>query len=363
MTPASFVIPGDLETLTGGFIYERRLLEALRAAGRRVRHVALPEGFPDPGPREVAASARALAALPPEEPVILDGFVSGALETAALAHLRAPFVAMVHHPLALEAGLSAERAAWLYRTERDNLARAAHVLVPSPHTARVLAGRYGVAPDRITVARPGVDRPAGRPAAPARPPLILSVGILHPRKGHDVLIAALGRLRHLDWQAVIVGRDWDAAHAAALRRQVADADLGGRLRLAGEVDRAALDRLYRSARIFALASRYEGYGLVFDEALAAGLPIVACRTGAVPETVPEAAGILVPPDAPEDFAAALRAMLSDEALYGACRAAAERAGARLATWADTAAIAGAVLDRVAAARSEAAGGGCANASR
>ncbi len=343
MRAASFAIPGDIDTPTGGFLYEKRLLLALRAQGRAVRHVVLPGSFPDPLPADVARTVAILRDLPQDRPVILDGFIPGALDPAGLAQVRAPMVAIVHHPLALEEGLSPARAAHLYRTERANLARMAHVLVPSPHTRSILVERYGVPAARITVARPGVDRPAGRPA-PADPPLLLSVGILHPRKGHDVLVSALARIRALDWQAVIVGAPWDAAHAASLRRRVERLDLGRRVTLAGRVGTVELHRLYRAAHLFALATRYEGYGIVFDEALAAGLPIVSCRTGAVPDTVPADAGSLVPPDDPRAMAEALATLLTDGDAHAARSAAARRHGASLADWSDTAAIAGAVLD-------------------
>ena len=341
--PAAFAIPGDIETLTGGYIYERRLLEGLRDAGRDVAHIRLAAGFPDPSPDEMAEAVACLAALDPARVLILDGLVFGAIDTAGLARVRAPIVAMIHHPLALESGLDEDRSSHLFRTERDNLALAAHVLVPSPHTRKVLCDSYGVAPDRITIARPGVDRPAGNPD-PVTPPLILSVGIQHPRKGHDILLDALAGLTDLDWQAVIAGSVHDPACAEALARQHASLGLGPRVRLAGRVPQADLEALYRAASIFALATRYEGYGIVFDEALVHGLPIVSCRTGAVPDTVPEAAGLLVPPEDPAALRRALRHLLTDEAARTRMAAAARTAGAALPGWPETARTAGTVLD-------------------
>ena len=334
--PAAFAIPGDIETLTGGYIYERRLLEGLRAAGRDVAHIRLAASFPDPSSADMADAIAQLAALDPARPLILDGLVFGAIDTAGLAQVRAPIVAMIHHPLALETGLTPARRTHLYNTERDNLARAAHILVPSPHTRATLVERYGVTPDRITIARPGIDRPTD-PQAPITPPLILSVGIQHPRKGHDTLLAALARLTDLDWQAVIAGSPHDPACAEALVRQHEALGLGPRVRRAGRVPDAELDALYRAAR-------YEGYGIVFDEALAHGLPIVSCRTGAVPDTVPPETGLLVPPDDPEAFAAALRSLLSDPAEHDRRATAARTAGAALPGWPETAGIAGTVLD-------------------
>lgn len=342
MTPAAFAIPGDISTLTGGYLYERRLLEGLRRIGHDMAHLELPASFPDPSPADMAAAIEALAALPPDRPLILDGLVFGAIDTAGLARVRAPVLAMVHHPLALESGLAPARRDHLFRTERDNLRLARHVLVPSPHTRRILVERYDVAPARITIARPGVDSPR-LPPAPVSPPLILSVGILHPRKGHDILIEALSRLTDLDWQAVIAGNPWDAAHARALARQLAASPAAPRITLAGQVTPRMLEQLYAQASIFALATRYEGHGLVLDEAMVHGLPVVSCATGAVPDTVPPAAGLLVPPDDPAGFAAALRRVLEEDALRRALADAAARAGRALPGWDHTAATVSTVL--------------------
>lgn len=342
---AAFAIPGDLGTPTGGYIYERRLLEGLQAQGRDTAYLKLGASFPDATPGDMADAIAQLQGLEPDRAVILDGFVSATLDTDALAGLHVPSVAMVHHPLALETGLDAARREHLYRLERANLEHVAHVLVPSPATAAMLTGAYGVLAERITIARPGTARPAG-PRAPVDPPLILSVGIQHPRKGHDILLKALARLIHLDWTAVIAGKVYDAEHAAALGRLHDELGLGARVRLAGYVSDAELATLYASASLFALATRYEGYGLVFDEALAHGLPIVSCRTGAVPDTVPAKAGRLVPVDDVAALSEALAGLLEDADARGACAEAARAAGAELPGWDDTAAVAGRVLDRL-----------------
>jgi glycosyltransferase involved in cell wall biosynthesis len=344
---AAFAVPGDLMTLTGGYIYDRRLLTELRALGLEVAHVALGVSFPDATPADMAAAGARLAALPAGAPVIIDGLAMGAMDRAVLTGMAAPIVALVHHPLAHESGLSSERREHLYRTERENLALAAHVLVPSPHTAELLVSDYGVPDTRITIARPGTDRPLGR-LNKAHPPLILSVGIQVPRKGHDVLLRALAQVADRPWQAVIAGSVLDADHGALLTRLMEDLGLSGRVRLAGRVPGEELARLYGEATLFALATRYEGYGIVFDEAMAHGLPIVSCATGAVPDTVAPGAGLLVPPDDPAAFAGALARVLDDDAHRNAMAAASAAAGAALPGWDATARLVAGVLDRLAA---------------
>jgi hypothetical protein len=284
-----------------------------------------------------------MAALPPDRPLIIDGLVFGAVETAGLARVAAPVVAMIHHPLALETGLPAGRAAELRQRERDNLALASQVVVPSPHTAGILTTAYGVPRGKIRIAWPGFAAP-DPVRRPMTPPLILSVGILHPRKGHDILLRALARITDLDWQAAIVGAPYFPETAAQLYGLCAALDLDGRVRFTGLISDDCLRDHYRSATIFALATRFEGYGIVLGEALLYGLPVVTCRVGAVPQTLPEGAGLLVPPDAPEAFADALRRLLTDPAERLRLAKVSERAGHHLPTWDDAARVMGGALD-------------------
>lgn len=343
MRRAAFAIPGDINQKTGGYIYEKSLLHALRDQGRAVAHVELPGTFPDPSPAEMATTVRVLADLPADEPLILDGLVYGSIDTGGLATVGAPLVAMIHHPLGLETGLPPARARELLQREAANLALAAHVVVPSPHTKRILVADFGVDEGAISIALPGFAAPDPR-RAPLDPPLILSVGLIAARKGHDVLIDALARITDLEWQAQIVGGTHDAGVLAALTAQVDRLGLGPRLQFRGRMEEADLATLYTQATVFALATRYEGYGMVFGEALLHGLPIVTCATGAVPETVPQGAGVLVPVDDPQAFAAALRHLLTDAPARHAMARVSEAAGHALPRWSDTAAVMGRVLD-------------------
>lgn len=340
---AALAVPGDIATKTGGYLYDARLMAALSGAGWNMRLIRLPDGFPHPDAAERAEAQAALAGLPPDCPVIVDGLAYGAMDTGRLRAVAAPLVALVHHPLALETGLAPEVATALVERERDNLVLARHILVPSPHTARVLKADYGVPGDKLTVVEPGVVRPALTAATKAEPPLILSVGIQAARKGHDVFLRSLAHLSDLEWQAVIVGRVHDAAVAHALAELRDALGLTDRVRLAGLVGDVELQDLYRAAWVFALATRYEGYGMVFAEALVHGLPIVTCRVGAVPDTVPEGAGILVEAEDACGFADALRRVLSDTDTRLSMASASSQAGQKLPDWAMQAQRVGGVL--------------------
>lgn len=335
----AFAVPGDIRTLTGGYLYDRRLADALGASGLDLRHLTFGNSFPHPTASDMDDALTQLCALPPECPALVDGLAFGALDTARLAQVVAPLIALVHHPLALESGLNAEQARRMAARETANLALARHIVVTSPHVARLLENAYGVAASRISIAQPGFAvPPVEGPRRDAVPPLILSVGILARRKGHDILLRALAGIMDLDWQARIVGRAHEPETSRALHDLTDRLGLSARVHFAGEVSQETLDRLYRKASIFALATRYEGYGIVFGEAMGHALPIVSTRAGAVPDTVPPKAGLLVPPEDAQAFADALRRLLGDADLRTACGASAHRYAKTLPGWTDTAKV-------------------------
>jgi len=340
-----FAYPGDIGTRTGGYGYDRRAIAMLGDLGWTVEWMSLGEGFPNPDAGQLEAAGRRLSDLNDGTLVLIDGLAFGVMDAWANREAgRLKVVALVHHPLALETGLAENRKAELNTREKAALSKTRGVIVTSQTTAAELVAHYAVPEERIVVAIPGMD-PAPLAAGGGDPPLILSVGTLTRRKGHDVLIEALERLRNLSWTCRIVGsKSLDADIASELERQISGLGLGDRIELAGQIEDTRAE--FAKADIFALASRYEGYGMVFAEALAQGLPIVACAAGAVPDVVPENAGFLVPPDDPEAFAAALRRLLEEPETRVAMADAAAIAGARLPSWRDTALIISEFLETI-----------------
>ena len=330
-----FAYPGELESRTGGYGYDRRAVAALRDLGWNVELISLGDGFPNPDARQLDDAGGRLSGLTDDSLVLIDGLAFGVMdEWAGREAKRLKIVALVHHPLALETGLDSKQQQAAAAREKAALAHTRGVIVTSHATAAELAANYAIPAEKITVAIPGMD-PAPLAVGGGDPPLILSVGTLTHRKGHDILISSLEKLRDLRWTCRIVGSKMlDPDIAAELERQVSQSGLGNRIELAGQIDDTRSE--FAKADIFALASRYEGYGMVFAEALAQGLPIVGCVAGAVPDVVPESAGFLVPPDDPDAFAAALRRLLVEPETRISMADAAAIAGAGLPSWRDTA---------------------------
>jgi len=287
--------------------------------------------------------------MPAGQPIVVDGLALGVLpEVASELARRTPLLALVHHPLALEWGLSVDQAALLQRSERAALASARGVVVTSPATARIVASDYGVPAGHITVVRPGNDpAPQARGSGDVGLPHLLSVGAVVPRKGFDLLVGALAALADLPWRLTIAGDlTRDATASARLHSEVARHGLANRIAIPGAVSSEQLTKLYQTADLFVLASYFEGYGMAYSEALAHGLPVIGTKAGAIEDTVPRDAGLLVTPGDAAELAQALRRVMTDLGLRQRLVEAALTAARQLPTWPQSGMIFADALERL-----------------
>jgi len=335
-----FVYPGDLNSPTGGYAYDRRIIAGLKSLGWEIELIGLGEGYPFPNPAQAEDVKAQLQGLTPGVPMVIDGLALGALpEVAACVAKHHPLIALIHHPLAFEFGLNQEQAALLKQSETEALGHATGVIANSPATARDLHRHYGVPIDRIAVVLPGTDRSVhqrerslttngNRDAV-----RLLSVGSIIPRKGFPDLLAALAPLADLPWTLSIAGDT--TRNAGAFEQLIGDImrfGFEGRVQALGAVSDAELISLYSQADAFVLASLFEGYGMVYAEAMAYGLPIIATRGGAIPDTVPSDAGLLVSPGDVPALTLALKTIIEDAPYRARLSSGALQVAAQQPTW-------------------------------
>jgi glycosyltransferase involved in cell wall biosynthesis len=350
-------VPGDLDTRTGGYGYDRRIIEGLRDRGWTVNVLRLDDSFPTPTPAACSHAAQVLAATPDGATVLMDGLALGVLpEEVEHESLRLRIVALIHHPLAAETGIDPADAAALEISERRALAAVRSVVVTSDATAARLAD-YGVTADRITVVEPGTDpAPIARGSAlhPERSAIdsmpsaidhapsaighqpsdvaLLCVATVTPRKGHELLISALAAIPQRNWRLTCAGGlDRHPPAMARVRATLRESGLEDRVSFVGDLNQSALAGEYDRADLFVLATLYEGYGMAVAEALACGLPVISTATGAIPNLVGDA-GIVVSPGDLRAFTTALSGAIGDSVFRGMLKARACRRRDRLPTW-------------------------------
>jgi glycosyltransferase involved in cell wall biosynthesis len=341
----ALLVPAPFDAVSGGYNYDRRIVAGLRALGHEVSVVELAGRHPLPDDAAEASAAEALASLPDGVTPILDGLGLPAFAPLVDALAARGAIGLIHHPTALETGFSDEAREALRAREKLLFPRLARLIATSPLTARRLPEEFGAEAARIGVVEPGTD-PAPRARGSGGPGCaILAVGVIAPRKGHDVLLRALARLTDLDWSLTIAGGVRDHVHADGLAALVEQTGLTARVRFAGELSTAALDALYDRADLFALASHWEGYGMAVAEAMARGLPCAITSGGALAELLPKAAGVIAAPGEAELLSRAMRRPIYDVALRCEMAEASWQAGQALPRWDDRAAAFAAELER------------------
>jgi glycosyltransferase involved in cell wall biosynthesis len=349
------VVPDGLDDParpSGGNVYDRRLCTGLAAAGWQVHEHPVAGSWPWPDDAAAAGLARVVAQLPDGALLLVDALVAATVpEVLVPAAARLRLVVLVHLPLG--DGPPGHAVPDAHRREGAVLAAAQAVLTTSGWTRDRLLGRYGLPPERVHAALPGVDPAELAPGSTGGGGL-LCVAAVTEHKGHDLLVSALTSLADLPWRCVCVGTlDREPELVGRLRRQAAAAGVADRLSWAGPRTGAELDEAYATADALVLASRGETYAMVVPEALAHGLPVVATEVGGLPEALgrtPDGRrpGLLVPPGDPRVLAAALRYWLTDAGVRGRLRAAAAQRRATLPGWASTTSTVARVLGEVAA---------------
>jgi glycosyltransferase involved in cell wall biosynthesis len=332
----ALLVPGPFDTVSGGYAYDRRVVAGLRALGHDVQVVELKGRHPLPDEVATADASAALAALPEETRIVIDGLGLPAFAPLADELVRRRVVALIHHPTAMEHGVPGPARDALRATELDLFPRLARLVAPSADTARRLSEEFGADPARVGVVEPGTDRAERAKGSGGPGCAILSVGSLIPRKGHDVLLRALATLPDLDWTLTIAGGGRDRVHAVGLAALAEELGIAQRVTFAGELSAEALETLWQGSDAFALATHWEGYGMAAAEALARGLPVAITAGGAIADVVPVEAGVVSPPGDVGSFGRALRRVIYDAGLRAAMAEAAWRAGQALPRWEDRA---------------------------
>ncbi|MGO4586135.1 glycosyltransferase family 4 protein [Arthrobacter sp. 2RAF6] len=322
------ILPANVRHRSGGNVYNARLVEALRAEGAEVSVCTLDGGWPSGTAGDRSRFADAFAGGAPRI-YIVDGLIaSGApteIETATSAGHRV--WVLLHVPPSGEDPL-----------ERSALCAATGLLCTGSRTAEA-ARRLGLS--NVHLATPGVDLPSKARPSPrgAAAPHFMMVGALLPNKEQIFFVDALARIKDLAWTAALVGSTKaDPSYAAAVQERILRNGLEKRVERTAELSGPALEEQWLRADLSLLISHSESFGMVVQESLAHGIPVVVRKgTGAVEALGAHGAGEAVDLTAGiGSLEKLLRRWLGDPALREGWRAAAEAASRVLPRWEDTA---------------------------
>ena len=281
-----------------------------------------------------AAVVQGAAALPPGARPVLDGRLFPALEAERDVLLARGAAALFHDPGVLVAGGGPERTA-LSAALREWLPRLGRIVATNAPAADRLAAEADIEGGRLALIPPGVAE-AARSAGSGGPGCaVLTVGDPAPETGHDALLRALSKLPDLDWALTVAGGTPDLLQP--LREQARELGIAERVHFHADPDPAALEALWGSADVFALAARPGGCVGAVTEAIRRGVP-VATTEGVAGAGVPPGAGTATPVDDAPALSKCLRRLIFDAPMRRAMAETAWLAGQALPTWPTQAAL-------------------------
>jgi glycosyltransferase involved in cell wall biosynthesis len=313
----AFVVPGDFDTTSGGFRYDRRLVASLDDTDDVTVHSVPWRRYPF---GLVDAPTTPLSRFSADADVV----VVDELAHPTFAHgcgrstpgTDTPVAALVHHLRCDEGGPEAPLARDL---EHRFLDRIDAVICTSSATERAVQSLSGselptlVAPPTADQFDPQLPPDRITDRATETPFRVVFLGSVVPRKRPLALVDALAALEEREpWTATIVGPQPDERYAARVERRCQRRGVADRVTLTGPLETAALADVLRRGHVLVLPSRHEGFGIAALEAMGFGLPAVVTDSGGATDLVTHGEnGFLVPPEGVGAVSNALSTLASD----------------------------------------------------
>lgn len=329
------IIYGSLDTVSGGYLYDRKLVAHLRDQGDTVEIISQPPGsYGYHLGQNVSPSLHRRLAQASFDVLLQDELNHPSLfllNRRLKRRVDYPLVSIVHHLRVSEQHNPPLRPFYRY-VERRYLRTVDGFIFNSPTTLAAVRDLRGGLPPHVT-APPAGDRftqlpdeqTIGARAVAAGPLRVLFVGNVIARKGLHTLLAALARLPRETWQLTIVGdAGVDRAYRQTLERQLTGVPRD-RVTWLGKVSDDVLARELAAHDVLAVPSGYEGFGIVYLEGMAFGLPAIGTTAGAAAGLIVDGEnGFLIPPEDVELLARRLRALQEDRARLARMSRAARR---------------------------------------
>jgi len=281
------LIPGSLDAVSGGCLYDRHLVAYLRQRGHQVDVESLPlRSYPGSLPANLDPRLPRRLARGGYDLLLQDELAHATLfaaNTAIRKRLRRPVVSIVHHLFCCEPKQPPLLGPLWCRVEQRYLQSVDALVLASSHAADCTRSLLSGLPEHV-LAPPGADHigPAVTPehifrrSRESGPLKLLFVGNVSARKGLIPALHSLAQIRDTAWELHVAGDiRGDPGYTRKVRRFIRARSLSSRVQLLGRVSDEQLRRLYRESHALYMPCAYEGYGIVFLEAQAAGLPVLA----------------------------------------------------------------------------------------
>lgn len=265
---------GEYYSISGGYIYNRKLVENLKTFGVEVKLVQLSEKQVSDSPGTTENLELILSKIPTGSILLIDSLAFGSNHTLWKKYYHSQIlVPLIHLPLFLNIDFSSDFM--IKEKELEALSFARHIIVTSSFTKLALE-KEGVSVSKISVIIPGVEVLTKKKHYPFFPRQFLCVSNINRYKNQLLLLTVLTRLKHFDWILHLVGSTrTDPDYFYTILSFISANELDKKVVIHGELSGDRLFEKYSQSDLFLFPSTFETYGMVIAEALNSGVPVFA----------------------------------------------------------------------------------------
>ena len=310
------LVPGDINTLTGGYIYNKRMVNGLLEMGHNIKVYSIAVDFPFPSPESRQQFVNIINAIPKDETIIIDSLAFGAIpELLRKIKLNHPIIALIHMPLSVRNEFTDVQNKRLSILEKKAFTYADLIVVTSAFTMNLLK-ELGVDPLKIVVVLPGVEVLSHKNKYALFPYKLITVSNFTRNKGHLLLVDALNEIKYLNWTLDCYGNtDFDPEYVDTISRLIDFNNLTDKIFIHGPITGNELSKAYVNSDLLIHPSEFETYGMVLTEAMAHGVPVIASAGGAIAQTVPASIGAFFKVNDSKSLQQTIKELLLDSNKY------------------------------------------------
>lgn len=308
-----FLQNDSINTLTGGYIYNKYIVDGLLLKNYKVSVISLKGNFPHPTQEDLEKCDKILSNLTGDEFLIIDSLILGAIPDLIPKIKKTIItVGLIHLPISID--ITGVKKPELSYAEKQAMELTNKLVVTSHFTKNILL-QSGLTIEKISVIEPGIEDYPVKNSYPEKPYNLLCIANYTRSKNHDLLIKSLNQLKEYSWEMNFYGNTTDIEYFTEIKSLIKKFGLSNRIFLNGPLEREKISEVYLNSDLFILPSKFETYGMVLTEALAHGIPVITTSSGGIPYTVPSSMGLFAREGTVENFKLLIEKTLTENLTY------------------------------------------------
>ena len=296
-----WIQPSEIDSVSGGYIYNKNIIEGVRAHSVDVELLIPGTDFPFPSKKSLETCRNFFQKMPHSSIVVVDSLILGTISNLVKEFADKLIIAgLIHLPLSLNPDFAEKKKVDFREGELTSFKYSKLLILTSEFSKSVLV-KMGVDETKIHIVTPAINGTISERYYPENPINLLCVSRISSSKGQLDLVKALENIQHYNWKLTFCGGfDTNDDYFKTIEKSIANSGLKDRITFTGEIPPNELEMYYQQADLLVLTSYYETYSMVLQEAMAFKIPIITTNTGATAQTVNSyIAGFYEPGDVPQ----------------------------------------------------------------